>query len=93
DMGEVGTQGTEFHIEIGAYARDRGIDALYAMGELAIHAVRAFGDGARHYVAIEALLVDVGAALGPQVSILVKGSRFMQMERVVRSFEDSTAGA
>jgi len=93
DMGEVGTQGNEFHLEIGAYARDRGIDALYAMGELAIHAVRAFGDGARHYVAIEALLVDVGAALGPQVSILVKGSRFMQMERVVRSFEDSTAGA
>jgi len=93
DMGEVGTQGTEFHLEIGAYARDRGINALYAMGELAIHAVRAFGDGARHYVAIEALLVDVGAALGPQVSILVKGSRFMQMERVVRSFEDSTAGA
>jgi UDP-N-acetylmuramoyl-tripeptide--D-alanyl-D-alanine ligase len=93
DMGEVGTQGNEFHLEIGAYARDRGIDALYAMGELAIHAVRAFGDGARHYVAIEALLVDVGAALGPQVSMLVKGSRFMQMERVVRSFEDSTAGA
>ena len=93
DMGEVGTQGTEFHLEIGAYARDRGIDALYAMGELAIHAVRAFGDGARHYVAIEVLLVDVGATLGPQVSILVKGSRFMHMERVVRSFEDSTAGA
>lgn len=93
DMGEVGTQGNEFHLEIGAYARDRGIDALYAMGELAIHAVRAFGDGARHYVAIEALLVDVGAVLGPQVSMLVKGSRFMQMERVVRSFEDSTAGA
>ncbi len=93
DMGEVGAQGNEFHLEIGAYARDRGIDALYAMGELAIHAVRAFGDGARHYVAIEALLVDVGAALGPQVSMLVKGSRFMQMERVVRSFEDSTAGA
>lgn len=93
DMGEVGTQGRDFHIEIGNYARDRGIDALYAMGELAIHAVRAFGEGGRHYVAIEALLVDVGAALAPQVTVLVKGSRFMQMERVVRSFEDSVAGA
>ena len=93
DMGEVGTQGRDFHVEIGAHARDCGIDALYAMGELATHAVRAFGDGARHYAAIEALLVDVGAALGPQVTVLVKGSRFMQMERVVRSLEDSMPGA
>lgn len=93
DMGEVGDQGRDFHIEIGAYARERGIDALYAMGELAAHAVRAFGEGGRHYAAIETLLVDVGTALGPQSAVLVKGSRFMQMERVVRSFEDSTAEA
>jgi UDP-N-acetylmuramoyl-tripeptide--D-alanyl-D-alanine ligase len=93
DMGEVGDQGSDFHIEIGAYARDRGIDALYALGELAAHAVRAFGEGGRHYAGIEALLVDVGTALGPQAAVLVKGSRFMQMERVVRSFEDSTAEA
>ena len=93
DMGEVGDQGSDFHIEIGAYARDRGIDALYALGELAAHAVRAFGEGGRHYAGIEALLVDVGTALGSQAAVLVKGSRFMQMERVVRSFEDSTAEA
>jgi len=93
DMGEVGTQGRDFHLEVGAYARDCGIDALYAMGELATHAVRAFGEGARHYAAIETLLVDVGAVLGPQVTVLVKGSRFMQMERVVRSLEESKAGA
>jgi UDP-N-acetylmuramoyl-tripeptide--D-alanyl-D-alanine ligase len=93
DMGEVGDQGRDFHIEIGRYARERGIDALYALGELAVHAVRAFGEGARHYAAIETLLADVGAALGPQATVLVKGSRFMQMERVVRSFEDSKAGA
>ena len=93
DMGEVGDQGRDFHAEIGMYAHERGIDALYGLGELAAHAVRAFGEGARHYAAIETLLVDVGAALGPQATVLVKGSRFMQMERVVRSFEDSTAGA
>ena len=93
DMGEVGDQGRDFHTEIGMYAHERGIDALYGLGEVAAHAVRAFGEGARHYAAIETLLVDVGAALGPQATVLVKGSRFMQMERVVRSFEDSTAGA
>jgi len=93
DMGEVGAQGAAFHLEIGAYARERGIDALYALGELAIDAVRGFGDGARHYHRIEELLADAGNALGPHTSMLVKGSRFMQMERVVRSFEDTTAGA
>jgi UDP-N-acetylmuramoyl-tripeptide--D-alanyl-D-alanine ligase len=93
DMGEVGEQGADFHAEIGAYARDRGIDALYALGELSAHAVRAFGEGAQHCADIGSLLACAGAALEPGDAVLVKGSRFMQMERVVRSLEDSTAGA
>jgi len=91
DMGEVGAQGTAFHEEVGAYARQHGIDALYALGELALASARAFGSGARHYTRIEDLLADVGKDLGPQTALLVKGSRFMQMERVVRSCEVSGA--
>ncbi len=87
DMGEVGTQGAAFHEEVGHYARDAGIDGLYALGELAAVTARAFGAGARHYPRIEELLVDVDGALGPQTALLVKGSRFMQMERVVRGIE------
>ncbi len=90
DMGEVGAQGAAFHEEVGVYARDAGIDGLYALGELAAATARAFGAGARHYPRIEDLLADVGGALGPQTALLVKGSRFMQMERVVRSIEIST---
>jgi len=41
DMGEVGTQGPQFHAEAGAQARAAGISGLYALGELAAHAVRA----------------------------------------------------
>jgi UDP-N-acetylmuramoyl-tripeptide--D-alanyl-D-alanine ligase len=93
DMGEVGTQGAAFHEEVGVYARDAGIDGLYALGELAAVTARAFGAGARHYPRIEDLLVDVEGALGPQTALLVKGSRFMQMERVVRSIEVSTGNA
>ncbi len=93
DMGEVGDQGADFHAEIGAYARDRGIDALFALGDLSVHAVRAFGKGALHCADIGSLLDGVGAALGSRDTVLVKGSRFMQMERVVRSLEDATAGA
>lgn len=90
DMGEVGTQGAAFHEEVGVYARDAGIDGLYALGELAAVTARAFGAGARHYPHIEDLLVDVERALGPQTALLVKGSRFMQMERVVRGIETTT---
>ena len=90
DMGEVGTQGAAFHEEVGAYARDAGITGLYALGDLAAVAARAFGAGARHYPRIEDLLADVEGALGPQTALLVKGSRFMQMERVVRGIEVST---
>lgn len=92
DMGEVGEQGAAFHEEVGAYARAAGIDALYALGGQAALAARAFGAGARHYPGIEQLLADLAHALGPQTTVLVKGSRFMQMERVVRSFEASGTG-
>lgn len=92
DMGEVGAQGAAFHEEIGAYARTAGVDGFYALGELAAVAARSFGSGARHYPRIEDLLADVEKALGPQTALLVKGSRFMQMERVVGSFEVPAAG-
>lgn len=91
DMGEVGTQGAAFHEEVGVYARDAGIDGLYALGDLAVVTARAFGAGGRHYPCIEDLLADVEGVLNPQTALLVKGSRFMQMERVVRGIEVPTA--
>ncbi|MDL2357833.1 MAG: UDP-N-acetylmuramoyl-tripeptide--D-alanyl-D-alanine ligase, partial [Pseudomonadota bacterium] len=37
DMGEVGTQGRQFHEEIAAYAASRGIERVLVTGELARH--------------------------------------------------------
>ena len=91
DMGEVGGQGAAFHEEVGAYAKQSGVHRLFALGDLAVAAARAFGDGARHYTRLEDLLADVRGDLGPQTALLVKGSRFMQMERVVRACEVSGA--
>ena len=51
--------------------------------------MRAFGTGARHFVRIEDLLAEAGNALSPGVTALIKGSRYMQMERVVKSFEQA----
>ncbi|QNB05588.1 UDP-N-acetylmuramoyl-tripeptide--D-alanyl-D-alanine ligase [Herbaspirillum frisingense] len=84
DMGEVGDQGPQFHAEIGAYAHSRGIPLLFALGELSRHAVAAFGAQARHFDDIAALNAAVEQAAPQGATVLVKGSRFMKMERVVQ---------
>lgn len=83
DMGELGTNAAQLHAEAGRYAKACGIDALYALGELSREAVAAFGKGAWHFDAPDALAAAVLPALRPGVTLLVKGSRFMRMERVV----------
>lgn len=84
DMGEVGEQGPAFHAEVGAYARERGIERFLAHGPLAIHAAMGFGGG-RHFEDIAALIEAVRTHMGQCISIAVKGSRFMRMERVVEA--------
>ncbi|MFT3779409.1 MAG: UDP-N-acetylmuramoyl-tripeptide--D-alanyl-D-alanine ligase [Ottowia sp.] len=90
DMGEVGDQGPAFHAEVGAYARERGIERLLAHGPLAIHAAMAFGGG-RHFEDIGALTDAVRTNLAQCASIAVKGSRFMAMERVVDALTRAAA--
>ena len=91
DMGEVGSEGIAFHEEIGEYARTRHIDQLFTVGDLARHASRAFGRPARHFETMETLNEEV-ASVPPGASVLVKGSRFMQMERVVQRLTGAAVG-
>ncbi|MFN9574110.1 MAG: UDP-N-acetylmuramoyl-tripeptide--D-alanyl-D-alanine ligase [Betaproteobacteria bacterium] len=84
DMGEVGAQGPAFHAEVGAYARARGIDTLLALGTASADSARAF-DGGRHFSTVEALLAAARDAAAGGGTLLVKGSRFMRMERVVQA--------
>jgi UDP-N-acetylmuramoyl-tripeptide--D-alanyl-D-alanine ligase len=101
DMGEVGNQGPEFHREVGAYAAEQGIDKLFALGEQCQFAVKGFEDiqknktpiaSAKHFSEMDSLIVQLRGALHAQsiasnehLNILVKGSRFMRMERVVQA--------
>jgi UDP-N-acetylmuramoyl-tripeptide--D-alanyl-D-alanine ligase len=92
DMGEVGDQGPAFHREVGAYARDRGIEHLWCAGALCAHAAKAFGASAREFVDTAALvkaLHEDRVAVPDARSILIKGSRFMAMERVVHTMVDA----
>ena len=100
DMGEVGDQGPSFHEEVGAYAAEQGVSKLFALGEQCKFAVQAFNESekfspassATHFSTLDQLLEELNEALADQESsqqlhldILVKGSRFMRMERVVQA--------
>jgi UDP-N-acetylmuramoyl-tripeptide--D-alanyl-D-alanine ligase len=93
DMGEVGGEGPRFHAEVGAYARERGVDALWTAGAACAEAARAFGAAARHHERVEALVDAVVLAPPPFASVVVKGSRFMRMERVVEALQAAQGGA
>ncbi|MBK9442679.1 MAG: UDP-N-acetylmuramoyl-tripeptide--D-alanyl-D-alanine ligase [Comamonadaceae bacterium] len=84
DMGEVGDQGPQFHAEALAYAQAKNIEKVLVAGiqsaqaAMNFESVKAFSD----FTEVEAAAL---AALPEVVSVLVKGSRFMKMERVVQA--------
>jgi UDP-N-acetylmuramoyl-tripeptide--D-alanyl-D-alanine ligase len=83
DMAELGGYAEASHVDIGNYARERGIERLFATGKLAALAVESFGPGAQWYPDTEALAQALGSAVTSEVRLLVKGSRMNRLERVV----------
>jgi UDP-N-acetylmuramoyl-tripeptide--D-alanyl-D-alanine ligase len=92
DMGEVGDDGPAFHAEIGAYARESGIERLFVAGTLSRDAARAFGANGEHFDSVEALAECIAREARAGNTVLVKGSRFMRMERVVAALTGNTQG-
>jgi UDP-N-acetylmuramoyl-tripeptide--D-alanyl-D-alanine ligase len=91
DMGELGSDAPAMHAEIGHEAKRAGIDVLLATGDLGQEYVRAFGPGATHAPTIDVLNTLATANLAAQTTVLVKGSRFMRMERVVAALVEPSA--
>ncbi|MBP6899266.1 MAG: UDP-N-acetylmuramoyl-tripeptide--D-alanyl-D-alanine ligase [Burkholderiaceae bacterium] len=90
DMGEVGDQGPAFHAEVGAAARAAGIAHFWAVGTACGHAAAAYGPGARRFddaQSVVAALDDKNPGLPDCGAVLVKGSRFMRMEQVVKALQ------
>ncbi|MEI2416919.1 bifunctional UDP-N-acetylmuramoyl-L-alanyl-D-glutamate--2,6-diaminopimelate ligase MurE/UDP-N-acetylmuramoyl-tripeptide--D-alanyl-D-alanine ligase MurF [Orrella sp. JC864] len=84
DMGEVGQNGPAMHAEVGAYAREKGIDFLCTLGQACQDAARAYGETALAADSVAQIVQALEQA--KPASILVKGSRFMRMERVVQAY-------
>ena len=84
DMGEVGDNGPAMHYEVGEYARQKGIESLITLGQATQESARAFGAGAVVCGSTDHVrdaLVKLAAK-----SVLIKGSRFMRMERIAREY-------
>lgn len=82
DMGEIGDMSAQCHDEIGGYAKSQGVDHLLALGENSAVAAHNFGTGGEHFNRAEDLIRALEKLLAPDVVVLVKGSRFMKMERI-----------
>ena len=86
DMGEVGNQGAAFHTEAGEYAQQHRIEHVLTLGELSRHTAAACAN-AVHCQTMDELLKRVDRLLPSLSTVLVKGSRFMRMERVVHALQ------
>jgi UDP-N-acetylmuramoyl-tripeptide--D-alanyl-D-alanine ligase len=82
DMAELGDFAESSHAEIGVFAREHGIERLFATGQLAALAVESFGPGGQWFAEANSLAEALHAA-PPEVRMLIKGSRVNRLERVV----------
>jgi UDP-N-acetylmuramoyl-tripeptide--D-alanyl-D-alanine ligase len=87
DMGEVGVNGAAFHAEVGQHAQAKGIERVFTLGDLA-QSSAAVHAAATHFGDMAALQAAVLAQAAEGGSVLVKGSRFMRMERVVQALRE-----
>jgi UDP-N-acetylmuramoyl-tripeptide--D-alanyl-D-alanine ligase len=87
-MNELGADSAEFHRQAGQRAREIGIERLWAIGEKSHYAVDSFGEGAQHFVNHNEMIQSLQAQLSHQATILIKGSRGMQMEKVVNALQE-----
>ncbi|PID45462.1 MAG: UDP-N-acetylmuramoyl-tripeptide--D-alanyl-D-alanine ligase [Proteobacteria bacterium] len=85
DMAELGDDANGMHHAIGEYARQKGISRLFCLGKLTAETARAFGHNAEHFTELEPLLASLKQQLKNNMTLLVKGSRSMRMERVVEA--------
>lgn len=85
DMGELGEDEVLLHKAVGRAVKRLGIDRILAIGALSQNTVKTFGNGGQWYENIDGLIEELQSSATEDTNILIKGSRFMEMERVVEA--------
>ena len=78
---------------MGEKVKAAGVDRLFATGSLSRNATDAFGEGASWFASIDDLIDALRVSVTSDVNVLVKGSRFMRMERIVKALVADDGGA
>ena len=82
DMLELGPDSGAMHVEIGRYAAEKGIDALWCCGRYGAQLAEGAGAAGCCFADVDALIAALPALVRPGDAILVKASRSARFERV-----------
>ncbi len=83
DMAELGVFANQMHQDIGAYAEEKGIDQVIAVGRYASFICEKKVSGCQTYEEIAEVIDALKSEWPEKGTVLIKGSRGMGMERVV----------
>lgn len=92
DMAELGEHALQSHVQIGEYARECGVQRLFAIGPESSRAAESFGAGAEWFPDAESLIRRLQLEIASGVTLLIKGSRVNRLERVVQALAGNSAG-
>lgn len=85
DMKELGAEAPRLHHQMGVEAKTLGIDQVFCLGEWTPYTVEGYGSSAKHYTSKQDLIQALSPLLTPESTVLIKGSRGMKMEEIVRA--------
>ena len=91
DMGELGENTEKMHESIGEKAKVVGINQMYCLGNYSAKACEKFGINGKSFNEMDALLKNLKENMTEGMTILVKGSRTMRMERAVEALSQEDA--
>lgn len=89
DMFELGETSKALHEHVAEWAKNMNIDYLWTIGALAHYTSQKFGSHALHFEQQDALIQSLQDKLHEGVTVLIKGSRGMKLEKVVAALRDS----
>ena len=91
DMAEQGEHAVKHHTDLAAYILDKKIDLVLGVGKLTSQVIAILGSIGHWYKTNNDLIIALDKFLRKECIVLVKGSRFMKMEDIVRALEDGNA--